>query len=123
MEKLDMRKLRCQAKVIGTIVTVAGAMLMTLYKGQVINFLGSQYMHHPRNYVPENTTDSGEKDWFKGSILLIIATLAWASFFILQAVTLRKYPAQKMGGWRLWWKKPKQTTISRCKRVKKRREI
>lgn len=85
MEKVDMRKLRCQAKVIGTIVTVAGAMLMTLYKGQVINFLGSKYMHHPRNYVPENTTDSGEKDWFMGSILLIIATLAWASFFILQA--------------------------------------
>jgi len=85
MEKVDIRKLRCQAKVIGTIVTVAGAMLMTLYKGQVISFLGSQYMHHPRNYVPENTTGSGEKDWFKGSILLIIATLAWASFFILQA--------------------------------------
>ncbi|KAJ1404535.1 EamA domain [Sesbania bispinosa] len=94
MEKVDIRKVRCQAKVIGTVVTVAGAMLMTLYKGQVINFLGSQYMHHPRNYVPENTTDSAEKDWVKGSILLIIATLAWASFFILQAVTLRKYSAQ-----------------------------
>lgn len=85
MEKIDIKKVRCQAKVIGTVVTVAGAMLMTLYKGQVINFLGSKYMHHPRNYVPENTTYSGEKDWFTGSILLIIATLAWASFFILQA--------------------------------------
>ncbi|KAE9599733.1 hypothetical protein Lal_00045674 [Lupinus albus] len=94
MEKLDMRKVRCQAKVIGTIVTVAGAMLMTLYKGQVINFFWSHYMHHPRNYAPENTTSSGEKDWVKGSILLIIATLAWASFFILQAVALRRYSAQ-----------------------------
>nr|ACU19947.1 unknown [Glycine max] len=94
MEKLNVRKVRCQAKVIGTVVTVAGAMLMTLYKGQVISFLGSKYMHHPRNYVPENNTDSGEKDWFKGSVLLVLATLSWASFFILQAVTLRKYPAQ-----------------------------
>lgn len=85
MEKVDIRKVRYQAKVIGTVVTVAGAMVMTLYKGQVINLLGSQYMHHPRNYVPENTTaGSAEKDWVKGSILLIIATLAWASFFILQ---------------------------------------
>ncbi|KAI3472393.1 hypothetical protein Pfo_029514 [Paulownia fortunei] len=71
MEKVDMKKVRCQAKVVGTIVTVAGAMLMTLYKGHVINL-----------------------DWFKGSILLIFATLAWASFFILQAITLRKYTAQ-----------------------------
>ncbi|KAH9738776.1 WAT1-related protein [Citrus sinensis] len=29
----------------------------------------------------------------KGSILLILATLAWASFFILQPVTIRRYPA------------------------------
>ncbi|KAK6127205.1 hypothetical protein DH2020_039048 [Rehmannia glutinosa] len=95
MEKLDMKKLRCQAKLVGTIVTVAGAMLMTLYKGHVINFFWSNYIH-PRtssNNVTDTTQDS-DKDWFKGSILLIFATLAWASFFILQAITLRKYTAQ-----------------------------
>ncbi|KAL5078782.1 hypothetical protein RYX36_007203, partial [Vicia faba] len=39
---------------------------------------------------------SGYKSYFniKGSILLIIATFAWSSFFILQAVTLRQYSAQ-----------------------------
>ncbi|CAI8584172.1 unnamed protein product [Vicia faba] len=93
-QKLDIKKLRCQVKVIGTVITVGGAMVMTLYKGQVMNILGSQYMHHPRNYVPENNSDSGEKDWVKGSILLIIATFAWSSFFILQVVTLRQYSAQ-----------------------------
>ncbi|CAK8543023.1 unnamed protein product [Lathyrus sativus] len=94
MEKLDMRKLSCQVKVIGTVITVGGAMVMTLYKGQVIQILSSQYMHHPRDYVPENNTDSGEKDWVKGSIFLIIATFSWSSSFILQAVILRKYSAQ-----------------------------
>ncbi|KAG4969609.1 hypothetical protein JHK82_035305 [Glycine max] len=58
----------CYFQVIGTVVTVARAMLMTLYKGQVISFLGSKYMHHPTNYVPETT--------------------------LILAVTLRKYPAQ-----------------------------
>ncbi|XP_028767400.1 WAT1-related protein At5g07050 [Neltuma alba] len=94
MEKVDLRKVRCIAKVIGTIVTIAGAMLMTLYKGQVINFFWTQYMHRPRDYASVSPSDSAEKDWLKGSILLIIATLAWASFFILQAVALRKYSAQ-----------------------------
>ncbi|KAI9082033.1 hypothetical protein K1719_027048 [Acacia pycnantha] len=94
MEKVYLRKVRCIAKVIGTVLTIAGAMLMTLYKGQAMDFFWSQYMHRPKNYEPVNPSDSAEHDWVKGSILLIIATLAWASFFILQAVALRKYSAQ-----------------------------
>ncbi|KAL2501973.1 WAT1-related protein [Forsythia ovata] len=92
MEKVDIKKLRCQAKVVGTIVTVAGAMLMTLYKGDVINLVWSNYTHLKKSNVPD-TTGAGDKEWLKGSILLIIATLAWASFFILQAITMRKYTA------------------------------
>ncbi|KAJ9180948.1 hypothetical protein P3X46_009132 [Hevea brasiliensis] len=93
MEKVDLKKVRCQAKVIGTIVTVAGAMLMTLYKGHVINLIWSDHVHTHTSSAPV-TTGSTDKDWLKGSILLIIATLAWASFFILQAVTLKRYAAQ-----------------------------
>lgn len=83
MEKLEMRKVRCQAKVVGTIVTVAGAMLMTLYKGDVITMFWSKYIHLNTSGVPQTAQDDG-KDWLKGSILLILATFAWASFFILQ---------------------------------------
>lgn len=83
MEKLDMKKVRCQAKVVGTIVTVAGAMLMTLYKGPIVEMVWSKYVH-PRESFVTNTTGATDKDWFKGSILLIMATFAWASLFILQ---------------------------------------
>jgi hypothetical protein len=83
MEKLDMKKVRCQAKLVGTAVTVAGAMLMTLYKGPIVEMLWSKHIHPRKSYVTD-TTGTTDKDWFKGSILLIIATLAWASLFVLQ---------------------------------------
>lgn len=98
MEIVDIKKIRCQAKVVGTIVTVGGAMLMTLYKGQVINLFWSSHIQTQASSVPEAAAAAAaaaaDKDWLKGSILLIFATLAWAAFFILQAITLRRYTAQ-----------------------------
>ncbi|THU49417.1 hypothetical protein C4D60_Mb06t09350 [Musa balbisiana] len=93
MEKLDVKKVRCQAKVVGTLVTVAGAMLMTLYKGPIMEMVWTKYMHaqaHQTVDVPV-AADSADKDWFKGCIFLIIATLAWASLFILQVILCRNH--------------------------------
>lgn len=93
MEKMEIKKVRCQAKVVGTIVTVGGAMLMTLYKGDLIKFAWSKAEQRGVQSNYSSTADN-DKDWLKGSILLIMATFAWASFFILQAVTLKRYSAQ-----------------------------
>uniref|UniRef100_A0A452Z3P3 WAT1-related protein n=1 Tax=Aegilops tauschii subsp. strangulata TaxID=200361 RepID=A0A452Z3P3_AEGTS len=90
MEKVDLKKPRCMAKVAGTLVTVAGAMLMTLYKGRAVEMIWSRHAHLPG---PHQDAAAAAKDWFKGSIFLIIATLAWASLFILQGPTLTRYNA------------------------------
>lgn len=97
MEKVEMRRVRCQAKVAGTLVTVAGAMLMTIYKGAVIISSGSgsgrSASLHQIGEAPMSSADPSDKDWVKGSIFVIIATLAWAALFIIQAFTLTRYPA------------------------------
>ncbi|KAG6466245.1 hypothetical protein ZIOFF_075964 [Zingiber officinale] len=91
MEKVQLKKVRCQAKMVGTLVTVAGAMLMTLYKGPLMEMAWTkQASPHQSGAAADGSTD---KDWFKGCIFLIIATLAWASLFVLQAATIKKYDA------------------------------
>jgi drug/metabolite transporter (DMT)-like permease len=87
MEKVNLKKARCVAKVVGTLVTVAGAMLMTLYKGRAMEMIWSKHTH--LHDGPHQDAAAAAKDWFKGSIFLIIATLAWASLFILQVFLAR----------------------------------
>ncbi|KAK1293959.1 WAT1-related protein [Acorus calamus] len=95
MEKVNMKKVMCQAKVAGTVVTVAGAMVMTLYKGPIVEMVWTKHMHpHSSNAPAPVSAATADKDWLKGSIFLIIATLAWSGLFILQAITMRKYDAQ-----------------------------
>ncbi|XP_010495095.1 PREDICTED: WAT1-related protein At5g07050-like [Camelina sativa] len=83
MEMLDVKKLWCQAKIGGTVVTVGGAMVMTLYKGPIVELFWTKYMHLQDNETASSKSSS-DKDFLKGSILLILATLAWASLFVLQ---------------------------------------
>ncbi|KAF2323715.1 hypothetical protein GH714_036692 [Hevea brasiliensis] len=90
MEKIDLKRVRCQAKIVGTLVTVAGAMLMTLYKGPIVEMFWSKHAH-PHKSNGTDTTETTDKDWLKGSILLIIATLAWAALFVLQTKALETY--------------------------------
>ncbi|KAL9662599.1 hypothetical protein QQ045_027432 [Rhodiola kirilowii] len=90
MEKIQLKMVRCQAKIAGTALSVAGAMLMTLYKGPLVQMMWSEHIHPKKSYVTD-TTGTTDKDWFKGSILLIIATLAWAALFVLQTHTLKTY--------------------------------
>ncbi|KAH0465502.1 hypothetical protein IEQ34_005605 [Dendrobium chrysotoxum] len=94
MEKVNLKKVIYQAKVVGTVVTVAGALMMTLYKGPLVQLFWTRYIHIHQASAPPAASVAADQDWVKGCIFLIIATFAWASLFILQAATLKKYTAQ-----------------------------
>ncbi|KAM1119666.1 WAT1-related protein At1g21890-like [Malus sylvestris] len=89
LETVNVKKLHSLAKVIGTVVTVGGAMIMTLYKGPIVDIIrGHSHSHN------SSTTDSIEQHWIAGPLMLIGSCGGWASFFILQSFTLKKYPAE-----------------------------
>ncbi|KAH7567883.1 hypothetical protein ACOSP7_009885 [Xanthoceras sorbifolium] len=89
LETVNVKKIHSLAKVIGTAITVSGAMLMTLYKGPIINFLRSGGgIHHGTN------SETSDKHWVTGTLMLLASCCGWSGFFILQSFTLKMYPAE-----------------------------
>ncbi|KAG4958926.1 hypothetical protein JHK87_035559 [Glycine soja] len=91
LESMNLKELGCLAKVIGTAVSLGGAFLMALYKGPVVNIADSSASHVGR---PDNVNDPSGSHWLIGACFLLIGCAGFSAFYILQAITLRKYPAE-----------------------------
>ncbi|XP_021908969.1 WAT1-related protein At5g07050-like [Carica papaya] len=89
MEKIEIGSRIAQAKIWGTCISFGGATLITLYKGAVLIAPLSTHSHHIQAAAKHLTYI----DWIKGSIMLFVSSLSTAFFYILQAVTVKKYPA------------------------------
>jgi drug/metabolite transporter (DMT)-like permease len=96
LETVNFRKIHSIAKVVGTVVTVSGAMVMTLYKGPAFQLIKGQ----STNQHESGSTEPSEQNFVAGTIMLICSCGGWASFFILQSFTLKMYPAElSMTAW------------------------
>jgi len=78
LEDANIRNPRGIAKVVGTLVSLAGVMSMTLYKGPVMKNLGHPLIniHRGNGVVHEN--------WLKGSILTAASCITWSIRYIMQ---------------------------------------
>ncbi|KAB1224033.1 hypothetical protein CJ030_MR2G004469 [Morella rubra] len=90
LEKLRFKSIRSQAKVFGTIATVAGAMVITLVKGPIIELIWTKgKTNHEQQSGGIDLQHS-----IKGAIMITIGCFSWACFMVLQAITLKTYPAE-----------------------------
>ncbi|CAB4274005.1 unnamed protein product [Prunus armeniaca] len=88
MEKFDITKLGTQAKIGGTLIAFAGAALMTLYKGIAVISMHTQASHQSAT-----SKSSVDRDWIKGSLILLVSYFSSSAFYILQTTTIEMYPA------------------------------
>lgn len=91
-ERLAVRASSGQAKVAGTLLGVAGAMLLTFYKGADItpwhthvNLVASSSAHHAAD-------EAADANRVMGSLLCIASCVFYALWLILQANLSRDYP-------------------------------
>lgn len=84
---MNLKRIHSQAKVLGTVITVTGAMVMTLYKGPIVDILW--YSHHGDTTTHTAAgSSSADQHWLAGTIMILVCTCSWAGYFILQVCLL-----------------------------------
>ncbi|KAL3635543.1 hypothetical protein CASFOL_020090 [Castilleja foliolosa] len=86
IETVNLKSVRSHAKIMGTIVTVGGAMIMTLIVGPII---GLPWTHKSQ----DSNASTNVEDPVKGAIMIGTGCLGYSLFYTLQAITLKSYPA------------------------------
>ncbi|KAK4266122.1 hypothetical protein QN277_027090 [Acacia crassicarpa] len=87
IEVINLRKPQSIAKVAGTLVSFGGIMIVTLYRGPIIRNVWPPLIHIHKN-------DHIHEEWLKGSLLVVASCVAWAIWYVMQAYSLKRYPAQ-----------------------------
>ncbi|KAA0025557.1 WAT1-related protein [Cucumis melo var. makuwa] len=91
MEKVNLQKAAGIAKVAGMMICVGGATILAFYKGPYLKPIIS----HPLFHIDESETDittTSQKSWLLGCFFLLVATVGWGIWFVLQAKFLMGYP-------------------------------
>lgn len=107
IEQVRLNRKDGVAKVVGTIFCVAGASVITLYKGPAIYsptpplqmmMMSSASSSVSMSSITTSTMsmlgDAKGKSWTLGCIYLIGHCLSWSGWLVLQAPVLKKYPAR-----------------------------
>ncbi|KAF3442919.1 hypothetical protein FNV43_RR16837 [Rhamnella rubrinervis] len=90
LEKVKVKCIRSQAKMIGTAATVAGAMIMTLTKGPVLEVFWTT----GRGTHQQQSAGTSLSHSITGALMITIGCFSWACFMVLQAITLKTYPCE-----------------------------
>ncbi|CAA7037071.1 unnamed protein product [Microthlaspi erraticum] len=83
-EAVGIKKASGQAKVIGTVVCVAGAMVLSFYHGHTIG-IGESKIHwaYAENIASQGPNSTGS-NFLLGPFLIMAAAVSWAVWFIIQ---------------------------------------
>ncbi|KAF7116172.1 hypothetical protein RHSIM_RhsimUnG0037700 [Rhododendron simsii] len=85
LESVGIRKKAGQAKVLGTVVCVGGAMLLSFYQGSIVMGGSSIHWKYANNMGKGNSSSTtNDKKFMLGPFLLIASNFSWGAWLIIQ---------------------------------------
>ncbi|CAA2982084.1 WAT1-related At5g40240-like [Olea europaea subsp. europaea] len=94
MEKLSLRSLSSQAKIVGTMVSITGALVVILYSGPVLITMHATQKSPAVTISFDRSTVSSESNWIIGGVLLAASYVMVSIWYIYQAKVVKNYPAE-----------------------------
>ncbi|KAK4393026.1 WAT1-related protein [Sesamum angolense] len=88
MEKLALSTKSSRAKVVGTVVSISGAFVVTFYKGPSISSSSSTPVSL------HQSVHSKQSNWMIGSLFLAVEYVLVAIWYIIQTHIMKGYPAE-----------------------------
>nr|CAB3472476.1 unnamed protein product [Digitaria exilis] len=89
LEQVDLSRRHGLAKVVGTVVSIGGATVITLYKGMPL--------FHQNLTIKSLVTLSSSSpilNWTLGCVFILGHCLSWSGWMVLQVPVLKRYPAR-----------------------------
>ncbi|XP_050209260.1 WAT1-related protein At1g68170-like isoform X2 [Mercurialis annua] len=91
MEKLNLKTTIGKAKLIGTIIVVGGAMVLSFYKGLEIKFW-SMGTHLVKQNPLQNSQSNAHENYSIGSLMALCSIISYAVWLIVQTKMSKRYP-------------------------------
>ncbi|CAL9054593.1 unnamed protein product, partial [Musa banksii] len=88
LEQININSRYGVAKVVGTVASVGGATIITLYKGPPL----LHHQHHAKLCL--GASSNTILNWTLGCVYVLGNCVAWSGWMVLQVPVLKKYPAR-----------------------------
>lgn len=93
MESLKVKSMAGAAKITGTLLSLAGLLLLSLYKGVPLTHQASAALSPAAAHHAAAAEGSGNKSWMLGTVALLANCLCFSFWLLLQTRLTKKYPA------------------------------
>ncbi|CAH9133880.1 unnamed protein product [Cuscuta epithymum] len=95
LERVGLRTKAGKAKILGTLICIGGAMLLSFYRGGVVIGQSSIYWKYAKNTVDKNSSNhpSSHADLLLGPFMVLLSVCFYTAFLITQTRLGKEYGA------------------------------